>query len=213
MEKFIPILIDIILIGYVIYSGFKGYKKGVLGTIVEIASILIIIPLAILISKPLSEVIYKNFDEPKKLEQAIKETLVRESEETENEKDSNSIFSLKLFKKQIDKAGENTAKQITLIAVRAIITLVLYLALKLILFIIDKFIGGLLDAIPIIDGINGVGGAALSVLKSAIVIFIILYLVRITVTVIPNNKTKENIQKTIVTKELYNNNIIDNIMG
>lgn len=213
MEKFIPILIDIILIGYVIYSGFKGYKKGVLGTIVEIASILIIIPLAILISQPLSEIIYKNFDEPQKLEQAIKETLVRESEESKNEKDSNSIFSLKLFKKQIDKAGENTAKQITLIAVRAIITLVIYLALKLILFIIDKFIGGLLDAIPIIDGINGVGGAALSVLKSAIVIFIILYLVRITATVIPNNKTKENIQKTIVTKELYNNNIIDNIMG
>ncbi len=213
MDKFIPIIIDIILIGYVIYSGFRGFKKGVLGTIIEIASILIILPISILLSQPLSEVAYKNFDSPKQLEQSIKETLLKEEQEENSEKDNNSIFSLKIFKKQIDKAGENTAKAITMISVRAVITLALYLLLKFILFIIDKFIGGILDAIPIIDGINGIGGAALSVLKSAIVIFVILYLIRITATVIPNNKAKEYIQSTVVTRELYNNNIIDNIMG
>ena len=65
-----------------------------------------------------------------------------------------------------------------------------------------------ISEIPLIKQFNQLGGIIYGFLKSIIIIYIILTIISFIAPMIEQNQIIEIIQQTILTKWLYNNNII-----
>ena len=106
----------------------------------------------------------------------------------------------------------DTAKSITKMAIQAVIILVIYIIANIVLMVFRSTLGGLIDNLPLINNINGLAGTVLNIIKYALILFVVLYLLNIYQSATMNKEISRFISNTVVTKELYNNNIINYII-
>ena len=106
----------------------------------------------------------------------------------------------------------DTAKSITKMAIQAVIILAIYIIANIVLMVFRSTLGGLIDNLPLINNINGLAGTVLNIIKYAIILFVVLYLLNIYQSATMNKEISRFISNTVVTKELYNNNIINYII-
>lgn len=224
MEKFLPLLLDVVLIALLIYTGVKGYNKGFVQSLLEIAATFIIIPLAIILAIPISSVVYENTPIVKEIENNLTVYMVEnankkeENNKQEETKTPNIIQNMinKNLNDTVSQTKENvirdTAKSITKMAIQAVIILAIYIIANIVLMVFRSTLGGLIDNLPLINNINGLAGTVLNIIKYAIILFVVLYLLNIYQSATMNKEISRFISNTVVTKELYNNNIINYII-
>ena len=106
----------------------------------------------------------------------------------------------------------DTAKSITKMAIQAVIILAIYIIANIVLMVFRSTLGGLIDNLPLINNINGLAGTVLNIIKYALILFVVLYLLNIYQSATMNKEISRFISNTVVTKELYNNNIINYII-
>lgn len=224
MEKFLPLLLDVVLIALLIYTGVKGYNKGFVQSLLEIAATFIIIPLAIILAIPISSVVYENTPIVKEIENNLTVYMVEnankkeENNKQEETKTPNIIQNMinKNLNDTVSQTKENvirdTAKSITKMAIQAVIILAIYIIANIVLIVFRSTLGGLIDNLPLINNINGLAGTVLNIIKYAIILFVVLYLLNIYQSATMNKEISRFISNTVVTKELYNNNIINYII-
>jgi colicin V production protein len=224
MEKFLPLLLDVVLIALLIYTGVKGYNKGFVQSLLEIAATFIIIPLAIILAIPISSVVYENTPVVKEIENNLTVYMVEnankkeENNKQEETKTPNIIQNMinKNLNDTVSQTKENvirdTAKSITKMAIQAVIILAIYIIANIVLMVFRSTLGGLIDNLPLINNINGLAGTVLNIIKYAIILFVVLYLLNIYQSATMNKEISRFISNTVVTKELYNNNIINYII-
>lgn len=224
MEKFLPLLLDVVLIALLIYTGVKGYNKGFVQSLLEIAATFIIIPLAIILAIPISSVVYENTPIVKEIENNLTVYIVEnankkeENNKQEETKTPNIIQNMinKNLNDTVSQTKENvirdTAKSITKMAIQAVIILAIYIIANIVLMVFRSTLGGLIDNLPLINNINGLAGTVLNIIKYAIILFVVLYLLNIYQSATMNKEISRFISNTVVTKELYNNNIINYII-
>lgn len=224
MEKFLPLLLDVVLIALLIYTGVKGYNKGFVQSLLEIAATFIIIPLAIILAIPISSVVYENTPVVKEIENNLTVYMVEnankkeENNKQEETKTPNIIQNMinKNLNDTVSQTKENvirdTAKSITKMAIQAVIILAIYIIANIVLMVFRSTLGGLIDNLPLINNINGLAGTVLNIIKYALILFVVLYLLNIYQSATMNKEISRFISNTVVTKELYNNNIINYII-
>ena len=224
MEKFLPLLLDVVLIALLIYTGVKGYNKGFVQSLLEIAATFIIIPLAMILAIPISSVVYENTPVVKEIENNLTVYIVEnankkeENNKQEETKTPNIIQNMinKNLNDTVSQTKENvirdTAKSITKMAIQAVIILAIYIIANIVLMVFRSTLGGLIDNLPIINNINGLAGTVLNIIKYALILFVVLYLLNIYQSATMNKEISRFISNTVVTKELYNNNIINYII-
>lgn len=224
MEKFLPLLLDVVLIALLIYTGVKGYNKGFVQSLLEIAATFIIIPLAIILAIPISSVVYENTPIVKEIENNLTVYMVEnankkeENNKQEETKTPNIIQNMinKNLNDTVSQTKENvirdTAKSITKMAIQAVIILAIYIIANIVLMVFRSTLGGLIDNLPLINNINGLAGTVLNIIKYALILFVVLYLLNIYQSATMNKEISRFISNTVVTKELYNNNIINYII-
>ena len=224
MEKFLPLLLDVVLIALLIYTGVKGYNKGFVQSLLEIAATFIIIPLAIILAIPISSVVYENTPVVKEIENNLTVYMVEnankkeENNKQEETKTPNIIQNMinKNLNDTVSQTKENvirdTAKSITKMAIQAVIILAIYIIANIVLMVFRSTLGGLIDNLPLINNINGLAGTVLNIIKYALMLFVVLYLLNIYQSATMNKEISRFISNTVVTKELYNNNIINYII-
>lgn len=224
MEKFLPLLLDVVLIALLIYTGVKGYNKGFVQSLLEIAATFIIIPLAIILAIPISSVVYENTPIVKEIENNLTVYIVEnankkeENNKQEETKTPNIIQNMinKNLNDTVSQTKENvirdTAKSITKMAIQAVIILAIYIIANIVLMVFRSTLGGLIDNLPLINNINGLAGTVLNIIKYALILFVVLYLLNIYQSATMNKEISRFISNTVVTKELYNNNIINYII-
>lgn len=224
MEKFLPLLLDVVLIALLIYTGVKGYNKGFVQSLLEIAATFIIIPLAMIIAIPISSIVYENTPVVKEIENNLTVYIVEnankkeENNKQEETKTPNIIQNMinKNLNDTVSQTKENvirdTAKSITKMAIQAVIILAIYIIANIVLMVFRSTLGGLIDNLPLINNINGLAGTVLNIIKYALILFVVLYLLNIYQSATMNKEISRFISNTVVTKELYNNNIINYII-
>ena len=224
MEKFLPLLLDVVLIAMLIYTGVKGYNKGFVQSLLEIAATFIIIPLAMILAIPISSVVYENTPVVKEIENNLTVYIVEnankkeENNKQEETKTPNIIQNMinKNLNDTVSQTKENvirdTAKSITKMAIQAVIILAIYIIANIVLMVFRSTLGGLIDNLPLINNINGLAGTVLNIIKYALILFVVLYLLNIYQSATMNKEISRFISNTVVTKELYNNNIINYII-
>ena len=199
------IILDFILIGIIALFTFIGYKQGLIKVAIKILSFFIAIVIALVLYKPISSLVIKNTTIDDRIKNVIAENVKLE----EKENSESNIVKQNLSSKIIAGTNNTIEETANAFAVKIIeigVILILYIIARIVLLFISA-LTDLIAKLPIIKQINKTGGIIYGFLKGVLIIYIILGIIYLVAPIINTNRL-EIIDKTIITKEIYNNNIL-----
>lgn len=213
------IILDLILIGIVLLSTFLGYKKGLIGVAFKIVSFVIAVVITLILFIPVSNFIVDNTDWDEKLETAIVTTLsnsnIEESKELKEEETNLPNVAVNYINSTIKDTIATTQNNVVEAVSRDLAINIIKIGTMVVLFIIARiallFAKAIMEGIaelPIIKQFNEVGGILYGILRGILVIYLLLLIVSLIVPVLNNQAILEVIEKTILCKFMYNNNIL-----
>lgn len=207
------VVIDIVLVLIIIFSIYRGYKKGIVNIGFKILAFVLSLIISIVLYGPITDLIINNTDIDEKIEQVIIDNGIVE----ENSNVSNGIetfiqnYSEDLAKNTQNTIVKTTAKPIAKNVVGIAVMIILFLGSRIILTILKMFTNIITD-IPIIKQCNEVAGMIYGLLISAIIIYGLLAITFFAMSLSGNTTINTVIENSYITKFLYNNNIILEIL-
>lgn len=213
------IAIDLILLAIMLLSIFLGYKKGLIGVAFKILSFIIAIVITLILYNPVSSYIINNTQIDENIESIIVEKLgantkIEEGEIIKQDSDLPSVivnYINDTIKNTVNESKEAIIKAVsrdlTINIIRIIVIIVLFLLTKIILFF-AKAILELVTEIPIIKEFNEIGGIIYGIIRGILFIYIILAILTFILPMLNSEIILKAINDTIITKVLYNNNLI-----
>lgn len=212
------IIIDLIVIAILALSIFLGYKKGLIGVAFKILSFLIAIIITLILYRPVSSFIMNNTNFAKNIENIIVQKLSSAEIENGEIKEENTDLPnvvVDYINIGISNAVENTKEKIVETIAKELSQTVINLIVIISIFIITRllllFAKVLLEAVselPIVKQFNEAGGIIYGILRGIILIYVILTIISLILPMIDKDAVLGIINNTIITKILYNNNII-----
>ena len=206
------VITDLILIAIVMVFIIIGYVKGLTGSLIKLASFVIAIILALILYKPLSNVVMQKTQIDEKIEEAI----IQNFSKTENQNEENMPTTLvesinnKIEKETTETRNEiveKTAKSTTLTIMKVGTAIAIYIVARLILFIVAVLAKGITQ-LPLIKEADKAGGIAYGLIQGIVMVYVLLGIVSLTSVVWANNPLVEAISQSYIGLILYNNNII-----
>ena len=214
------IIVDIIIVAILLLFVGIGYKKGLTGSLIKLASFAIALVLAFMLYKPLANIAIENTQIDEQIENTIIKTFGAENtEETENTESQMPKTMLESISTNIENATEeakneiikNTAKEATLTIMYVGSGLLIFIVTRFTLFIISLFAKGI-TSLPIIKQIDRLGGIAYGAIEGFVIIFAVLGIISFIAIVWVDNPIIPAITKSTIGSMLYNNNILLNII-
>lgn len=213
------IFLDLIIIGIIALSTFLGYKQGLIKVAFKIVSFFIAIVITLILYRPVTNLIINNTTWDETIENTIYEKLsttkVKQGEKiTKEDTDLPGIVVNYIndgITNTVEQAGENIAKVVSKDLTQSIIQIVVLVVIFIVTRILLIFAKVILEAVselPIVKQFNEIGGIIYGILRGAIIIFAILALASFILPMINQMTILELINDTILTKFLYNHNII-----
>jgi uncharacterized membrane protein required for colicin V production len=200
------IVLDLIVILIIALFTFIGYKQGLIKTAIKITSFFIAIIIALILYKPVSALIIKNTTIDDKIESTIIEKITPEGMKPEDE----ASEATKIPQGFIKEANNTITETITVKIIEVCTVLILYLISRIVLKFIAA-LGDLIAKLPILKQFNKLGGTIFGALKGLLIVYVILAVVYLISPLLKEDATK-SIDETILTKAMYNNNIITKII-
>lgn len=204
-------ILDIILVVLILLSVLLGYKKGFVKTGVSLVALIISIVVTGILYVPISNFVVNvtNIDET--IEAAI---YKRSLNKMAGEEDSSPKY-LQILTEQTDEEtvlgtdlGAIAVKTLSINIVKLGVFIILLIATRILLRFITsltKFISSL----PILKQFDKIGGIIYGLLRGLVIVYITLIVIQFATKVEPNNIAYKEIQKTTLTKMIYENNIIN----
>ena len=203
------IAFDLAVIAIIGLSTFIGYKQGLVKSAIKILSFFIAIVVALVLYKPLSSIIIKTTPIDDNIKNVMIEKITPEGINESQEVEVQDDLGLKILGEATNTI-EEIADTFTVKLIEAVTILLIYIIVKIAL----KFITALADLIaklPVLKQVNKLGGTVYGIIKGIILVYTLLAIVYLAAPLL-NKTVSENIDKSIVTKTLYDNNIILNII-
>ena len=215
-------ILDIVIIVIMALSIFLGYRKGLVKIAVKLCAFLIAIIVSIVFYKPVSNIIINNTQLDEKIESAIIENGSIKIEEEETQKDvqeQNKENFLENVQEYVDQTITETqnelvkkaAKEISGRLINIIVIVGLFIITRLILILL-VLISDVITNIPIIKQFNKLGGILYGIIRGLLLIYAILAIVFLVVSISGNSDIIETIESSMLTKFMYESNILLNII-
>ena len=201
---------DIAVIAIIALCTFIGYKQGLVKSAIKILSFFIAIVVALALYKPVSSIIIKSTPLDENIKNVMVEKIKPEGVEENQKVDVEENLALKIVGEATNTI-EGIAEAFSVKLIETVTLLLIYVIVKIAL----KFVTALTDLItklPFLKQINELGGTIYGIIKGAILVYTILAIVYLAAPLL-NKTVSENIEKSIITKTLYNNNIILNLIA
>lgn len=204
-------IIDIILVLFIALGAFMGYKKGLINVLTSIIGLVLAIVLAFFLQSPVANVLRdSSFGE--KIYNTVHEGI-NHAVINQNQDNDNSSFYSNMVKELLSDEQMNTKyEQVTMFILKGISFFIIFVIVSIIIFILRNILNIVFD-LPILNSINKFGGLGLGAIKSFVTVYIILALIAF-LSPIPKvlEITTQNINKTKITKTLYDNNLLVSII-
>ncbi len=202
------IIVDIIMIAIIALSIFLGYRKGLIALGISLCAVIISLAVTLILYKPIGNLIINNTS----LDENIKQTILQNNTEgTENKESSDSMVE-----NTVRQGIEGVKTEILEQTANDLSTNIIYIAVIIILFFIVKIalhfitaIANLVAKLPIIKQFNKAGGIIYGALRGVIIVYVALLLISLIGGIFPENKVEEEIEKSYITKAMYENNLIN----
>lgn len=211
-------IIDLIVIGIIFLSTFLGYKKGLIGVAFKIASFIIAIIITLILFKPISNYIINNTEFAQTIENTIVQKLSTAEIENGQIKQENSNLPEVIvnyinvgLQDTVNEAKDSIVKIVARNLAETIIDIIVIIGLFIITRLLLLFAKAILEAIseiPIIKQFNKAGGILYGILRGLLLIYLTLAIISLILPMLDKTAILNIINNSILTKVLYNNNII-----
>lgn len=214
------IIIDLIIIGIFIACIGIGYVKGLTGSLLKIVSFLLALVIAFILFKPIAGFVIEHTNWDENLEQAIKQTLIKEetpeNNQQQEEKSQNMPdVMLNYVNSAVEKAGteaknaivESTARNMAVTIINVAVLIALFLISRIVLLLV-KGLAALLTKLPVIKQFDKLGGILYGLLEALIIIYVILAILSFVSPMMEGTNIISGIQESFLGGMLYNNNLL-----
>ena len=202
-------ILDLIVILVIALFTFIGYKQGLIKSAIKIASFFIAIIIALVLYKPVSTLIINNTTIDDKIENTIIEKVTPEGMKPEDEA-SQATKIPQGFIVEANNSIKDIANTTTIKIIEVCTVLVLYIIARIALKFVAA-LGDLIAKIPILKQFNKLGGTIFGLIKGLLIVYVILAVVYLISPLLKEN-TSNKIEKSMLTKNMYNNNLITKII-
>ena len=210
------IILDIILVAIIALNVFICYKKGLVKLAVGLIAVLVSVILAVLLYKPVSNIIINNTELDEKIKSAITENFVNEEETTEETEDNGFM---KYMEKYVEDPVNKTKNEIVIEASGVIATKLIDIIAMVSIFIVARlvlilltFVTDMITSLPILKQFNELGGILYGLIKALLIIYVLLAIAFFIVYTTGSTGLADAIANSFITKFFYNNNLLLSIL-
>lgn len=212
----VGIILDIILVAIIALNVYLCYKKGLVNLAVGLIAMVAAIILAVVLYKPVSNLIIEKTELDENIEKAIIEKF---SADVPENAEVRYVGVWEYLEKYVDNAVNKTQNEIVyetagtmavkIINIGALIGI--FLIARVALFVLT-FVADAITSLPIIKQLNEVGGILYGLVKSLLIIYVVLAVVFFILSVTANATISDAITSSYITKFFYEHNILLNIL-
>ena len=208
------VVIDIIFVALVVLSGFIGFKKGLVGILMSVVSLVIAIIAALILQTPLTNYLKQSAvgtTLEEKISNIVQDEVDNKTEEVENSQEKSFVENFVDVDKIQEDMSTSVAQNITNIILKAVSFVGIFILVFIICYMLTMILNIFFD-LPILNVVNDIGGVVANILKTIFkfwVAFSIIYFVSFIPFV---SKLQDSIEETKITKIVYDNNVIVNVL-
>ena len=209
------IVIDLVLIIILAINIFLGYKKGLVNVIFNLCAFLVAMLITIILYRPIAGIVINNTKLYDNIRQTVldKGILEKKDDVSQDSSDINKYIQIHTYNALTDVQSnsiEAVADSIAINTVNIIVSISLFVVVRILLVFAKTFAGALAE-LPIIKQFNKLGGVLYGAIVGLVLIYIILTIMFFVVSINGSYDITNAIDSSIITKYLYQNNIILNI--
>lgn len=207
------IIIDLIIIAIIALFIFWGYYRGLIGVAFKIITFFAAIIIALVLYKPISNIIIEKTEIDETIENSIIEKFSSNHDEEIKEEDLENMSQVLVnyitnYTTEVQNATVSmVSKEVSIVSINVIVAIGLFIITKLILIVFRAF-SKLLAEIPVIKQFDKTGGIIYGLLQGLLIVYLILAIISLCASMIENFGIINNINNSIIGNFLYNNNII-----
>ena len=211
------IVLDIVLLIIFLLSLFFGYRKGLIGVAFNLCAFLVALVVTWILYNPITNVVINNTEIDDSIRNAIIEKGVIETKEDEEKEEENMIN--KYIQQYVTSPITNTTNDVVEETARVVSEKVVAIGVAIALFIVVrialillKFVAEAIAKLPIIKQFNKAGGLIYGVIRGMFIIYIFLAILFFIMSVNNSGMIANMINSSLISKYLYENNLILNII-
>lgn len=212
-------VLDIIILILIVLAGFRGYKKGLVGIMVGLVSMILAIVLSLLLQGSIADMLYNNTGVGKIVEQTVYTNLnsanTKNNEESKNNETKtvdNIIIDSITSKATESLTSEETAKAVTMFILKGISFVIIFIIVTIVCRILQSVLN-LVFNLPVLDVVNKFGGLGLGAIKVLLKIYIVLAIISFIAPMQIIDPVMNVINSSVVTKVLYENNLFVSLLS
>ncbi len=211
------IVLDVIILGILLISIFLGYKKGLIGVAFNLCAFLVAIVVTWILYSPITNIVINNTQIDDSIKNTIIEKSVIEVKDDKQEKDGNKVneyiqkYVTTPATAKTNEAIEQTAQIVAEKVVAIGVGIVLFIVVRIALILL-KFLAEAIASLPIIKQCNKAGGIIYGIIVGFFIIYVLLAILFFVMSVNNIGTVADMINSSIISKFLYENNIILNII-
>lgn len=198
------IIVDLIIVAIIVLSTFLAYQKGLVKLAIGLCAFIISIVVTVILYQPISNLVINvtNIDET--IENAIFEKANDIMQEKQNKDDIANQIVETTKNEMLPETAKTLAINIVKAGVMIILVIAIRVALKFITIFADK-----VSKLPIMNQMNRVGGIAYGLIRGILIVYVAFLILEIPGKINPDNKVNQSIEKSVVGKTMYQNNILN----
>ena len=211
--------VDLIILIIMVSSIFVGLKKGLISCIIDIAAVIVALILAILLCRPITNVVIENTNFDESLATTISQNIPLSDTDFKVEANTNLpegiVNYINSITENVNTSKEEAFNAIGVELASGIISVIVFIAIfvivRLVLALI-KVVSKIIDKIPLLSQVNKVGGAICGAIEGAIIIYVIFAAISMIAPIISDTNLLELINSSNIGSIMYNNNLVLNSM-
>ena len=212
------IIIDLVIVAIIALCILLGYRKGLTGSLLKIVSFVLALILAFILFKPVSNFVIDNTNWDENLEQAIRQSILKQEESKDDKEQTNQSMPdvmMNYINEAVENAGNEaknaiidaTARDLSVTIINVAVAIVLFIISKIILLFI-KGLANLLTKLPVIKQFDKLGGILYGLLQSLVIIYIIFAIISFVSPMMDGTGIIEGIKKSFIGSMMYDNNLL-----
>lgn len=202
------IIVDLILIAFFVLFIFLGYKKGLAGSLIKLCSFVIALILALVLFKPVGNIIKDNTQLDENIKNTVVETFIKKDASEEENMPNDLIENISSeIENATTEVVDTTAQSISDTIINIGAGILVFIVARLLLIIVSIFVKQIVK-LPIIGLVDKVGGIAYGAVEGIVIIYIVLGLISLTSLIWVDNVVVTAITNSGIGSFLYNNNLI-----
>jgi len=205
-------ILDGIIIIFLIFSAYLGYKKGLTTILISLLGFIIAIILAFMFKSSLANIVIETTDVDVTMQKFIGEGIDKaiQSKTDTTGSENTSFYTSIVANMGVNETVDNLSSNVVKFILETAAFILIFLAVTTCAYILQMMLNVVFD-LPILSSINSIGGLGIGILMALFKIWIVLAIVSMIIPMYGQLKTI--IDSSTITKILYDTNIIVKLLS